>query len=171
MGSTPKRRERLSRAASGFLLSEAAELLQVSPATVRRHIKGGKLAASQVMGKFGPEYRIAANVLKTFALDAMGILLDEEQMEGVKRLTHRDATPPPSESVEKLYERLLELTEQATRYRTLSELSESTLRAQEEDYKRQIAELLLEKKALEERIQNLEERKRWSLFRRRGSES
>lgn len=156
------------RATVGLRLSEAAELLEVSPSTLRRYVKAGKLKATQTKGKYGAEYRIHPAVLRVWALDTLGLEVSEEELEGVEALHHTQASPPPSLGYTELYERLLELTEQATRYKTLSELSESTLRAQEEDYKRQIAELSQEKKTLEERIQTLEARKGWSLFRRRG---
>jgi hypothetical protein len=155
------------RAPTGLRLSEAATLLELSPSTLRRYVKSGKLKASQAHGKYGAEYRIRPAVLKAFALETLHLDLRDEELEGVEALSHSRATPPPLAGYTELYERLIELTAEASRLKALSEVSESTLRAQEEDYKKQIGELLMEKKALEERIQNLEARKRWSLFRRR----
>lgn len=42
----------------GLTIAEAAKLLGVSPRTVRRFIKSGKIRAELVPGSFGKEYRI-----------------------------------------------------------------------------------------------------------------
>jgi len=152
----------------GLRLSEAAALLELSPSTLRRYVKAGKLKASLSSGKYGNEYRIRPAVLKAFALESLKRDLSDEEVEEVEALSHTQATPPPPVAYTELYERLIELTAEATRYKALSEVSESTLRSAEESYKTQIAELLMEKKQLEERIQTLEAPKRWSLFRRRA---
>jgi len=66
----------------------------------------------------------------------------------------------PGQRVDKstadLYERLLALTAETTRYKTLAEVSESTLREAEQHYKEQIAELQAEKAALEARLAEVE---------------
>jgi MerR family copper efflux transcriptional regulator len=41
-----------------YSISEAAETLNLSPKTIRRYIKAGKLTSVKVMTKFGEEYRI-----------------------------------------------------------------------------------------------------------------
>jgi MerR family copper efflux transcriptional regulator len=41
-----------------YSISEAAELLNLSPKTIRRYIKSGKLPSTKVPTKFGDEYRI-----------------------------------------------------------------------------------------------------------------
>jgi MerR family transcriptional regulator, copper efflux regulator len=41
-----------------YSISEAAELLKLSPKTIRRYIKAGKLPFIKVPTKFGDEYRI-----------------------------------------------------------------------------------------------------------------
>lgn len=41
-----------------YSISEAAELLKLSPKTIRRYIKAGKLPSIKVPTKFGDEYRI-----------------------------------------------------------------------------------------------------------------
>ena len=151
---------------AGLLLSEAAALIGVSPTTLRRYVKGGRLKASQVAGKYGAEYRIHPAVLRAFALEALGIVLTEEDVAGVKVNTHSQDSPPPSADLVELYERLLALTEEATRYKALTEVSENTRRESEAHYQAQIAELLHEKKALEERLQTLEARKGWRPWRR-----
>jgi MerR family transcriptional regulator, copper efflux regulator len=41
-----------------YSISETAELLKLSPKTIRRYIKAGKLPSTKVPTKFGDEYRI-----------------------------------------------------------------------------------------------------------------
>jgi MerR family transcriptional regulator, copper efflux regulator len=41
-----------------YTISEAAELLKLSPKTIRRYIKANKLPSVKVPSKFGDEYRI-----------------------------------------------------------------------------------------------------------------
>ena len=41
-----------------YSITEAAELLKLSPKTIRRYIKAGKLSSIKVPTKFGEEYRI-----------------------------------------------------------------------------------------------------------------
>jgi MerR family transcriptional regulator, copper efflux regulator len=41
-----------------YSISETAELLKLSPKTIRRYIKSGKLPSTKVPTKFGDEYRI-----------------------------------------------------------------------------------------------------------------
>jgi excisionase family DNA binding protein len=167
--SAPKTQRGPEKTPVGLRLSEAAALLELSPSTLRRYVKAGKLKASQSPGKYGSEYRIRPAILQAFALETLNLNFSLEDLEGVKALSHTQATPPPPVAYTELYERLIDLTAEATRYKALSEVSESTLRAQEEEYKAQIAELLMEKRVLEEKLQTLEERKRWSLFRRRST--
>ncbi len=44
--------------ATSYSISEAAEVLKLSPKTIRRYIKSGKLPSTKVPTKFGDEYRI-----------------------------------------------------------------------------------------------------------------
>jgi MerR family transcriptional regulator, copper efflux regulator len=44
--------------ATSYSISEAAEALNLSPKTIRRYIKAGKLPSTKVPTKFGDEYRI-----------------------------------------------------------------------------------------------------------------
>jgi MerR family transcriptional regulator, copper efflux regulator len=44
--------------AASYSISEAAEALNLSPKTIRRYIKSGKLPSTKVPTKFGDEYRI-----------------------------------------------------------------------------------------------------------------
>ena len=46
--------------APAYSISEAAEILNLSPKTIRRYIKSGKLPSTKVPTKFGDEYRITA---------------------------------------------------------------------------------------------------------------
>jgi MerR family transcriptional regulator, copper efflux regulator len=41
-----------------YSITEAADLLKLSPKTIRRYIKAGKLPSTKVPTKFGDEYRI-----------------------------------------------------------------------------------------------------------------
>lgn len=41
-----------------YSITETAELLKLSPKTIRRYIKAGKLPSTKVPTKFGDEYRI-----------------------------------------------------------------------------------------------------------------
>jgi MerR family copper efflux transcriptional regulator len=43
---------------ASYSISETAELLKLSPKTIRRYIKSGKLPSTKVPTKFGDEYRI-----------------------------------------------------------------------------------------------------------------
>jgi excisionase family DNA binding protein len=45
-------------AAVSYSIAEAAEALNLSPKTIRRYIKAGKLPSVKVPSKFGEEYRI-----------------------------------------------------------------------------------------------------------------
>ncbi len=42
----------------GYTLRQAAEALHVSPVTIRRYIKAGKIKARLIQSKFGPTYII-----------------------------------------------------------------------------------------------------------------
>jgi len=44
--------------AVSYSITEAAEVLNLSPKTIRRYIKAGKLPSTKVPTKFGEEYRI-----------------------------------------------------------------------------------------------------------------
>jgi excisionase family DNA binding protein len=60
----------------GYTIAQAAKTLGVSPKTIRRHIKDGKIPHVLVQGKFGEEYRILdLPSIKAETLD----VLDEER--------------------------------------------------------------------------------------------
>lgn len=150
-------------------IAEAAALVNLSRTTLRRYIKAGQLKASPATGKYGKEYRIHPSVLKVFALETLNLTLRVEDLEGVEEVGYTQAVQPPPPEYTALYERLLEATAEATRYKTLTELSESTLRQQENEYREQIARLEFEKRdaerekqALEERLAALEGRGLWA---------
>jgi MerR family transcriptional regulator, copper efflux regulator len=57
----------------GVTIAQAAKTLGVSPKTIRRHIKDGKIPHVLVQGKFGEEYRILdLPSIKVETLDAPG---------------------------------------------------------------------------------------------------
>jgi MerR family copper efflux transcriptional regulator len=57
----------------GVTIAQAAKTLGVSPKTIRRHIKDGKIPHVLVQGKFGEEYRILdLPSIKVETLDASG---------------------------------------------------------------------------------------------------
>jgi len=49
---------RMDAPEQGYTIAQAAKTLGVSPKTIRRHIKDGKIPHMLVQGKFGEEYRI-----------------------------------------------------------------------------------------------------------------
>ena len=49
---------RMDAPEQGYTIAQAAKTLGVSPKTIRRHIKDGKIPHVLVQGKFGEEYRI-----------------------------------------------------------------------------------------------------------------
>jgi MerR family copper efflux transcriptional regulator len=58
----------------GFTITQAAKLLGVSPKTIRRHIKDGRIPHVTVQGKYGEEYRIfdLPPVIKEDPMDVAG---------------------------------------------------------------------------------------------------
>ena len=48
-----------------YTIKKAAEVTGISATTIRRYIKSGKISASLQKGRYGPEYRIAKDDLKT----------------------------------------------------------------------------------------------------------
>jgi excisionase family DNA binding protein len=165
----------------GLRLTEAAALVGVSASTLRRHVKAGRLKASQTAGTYGQEYRVLPAVLRAFALEAFGVEVSEEALEVVKA----SKRPPNASALDtldvdrmKLVDLLLaakdeasEYRAQAERYKAICEQSEDTKRKiqeaaaleAEKRYQAQVAELLQEKTALQERLAELEKP---GLFRR-----
>jgi len=108
--------------AADLTLREAAAALGLSVGTVRQHVKGGRLAAVQTVGKHGPEYRLRPAVVAAFGADRLGLELDPDSL-------GKPAPPVTAgEDVRELYERLLQATEEATRYKALSTASETHYR-------------------------------------------
>ena len=165
----------------GLRLSEAAALVGVSASTLRRHVKAGRLKASQTMGTYGLEYRVLPAVLRAFALEAFGVEVSEEALKEVqasKTLPNASALDTLDVDRMKLIDLLLaakdeasEYRAQAERYKVICEQSEDTKRSIQEEaareaekrYQAQVAELLQEKTALQERLTELEKhrRRRW----------
>ena len=67
--------------AADLTLRETAAALGLSVGTVRAHVKAGRLAASQAVGKYGPEYRLRPAVVTAFAADRYGLELDAADLE------------------------------------------------------------------------------------------
>ena len=67
--------------AADLTLRETAAALGLSVGTVRAHVKAGRLAASQAVGKYGPEYRLCPAVVAAFAADRYGLELDAADLE------------------------------------------------------------------------------------------
>ena len=123
----------------------AARLLGVSPQAVRTHLRAGSLKASKRQGTFGETWYFRPAVLRAFAVEHYG---RETPEEGLAPSTPAP-TPQPlqGEDVRELYERIVALTEEATRYKTIAETSESTKAAAERDYQAMLAELAQERDA------------------------
>ncbi|HEY5472928.1 MAG TPA: helix-turn-helix domain-containing protein [Candidatus Limnocylindrales bacterium] len=100
--------------AADLTLRETAAALGLSVGTVRQHVKAGRLAASQAVGKYGPEYRLRPAVVAAFGADRYGLELDAAD------LSKGPAGAGMGEDTRELYERLLRATEEATRYKALN---------------------------------------------------
>ena len=125
-------------------LREAAAAVGLSVGTIRAHIRAGRLAAPQVIGKWGPEYRIPPAVLADFARERLGQTLEPATL---RRARQGVGAEPMAADVRELYERLLSVTEEATRYKALAEVSESAREAADRDYQAMLAELRYERDA------------------------
>lgn len=163
-------------AREGLRLSEAALLVGVSASTLRRHVKAGRLKASQTLGTYGQEYRVLPAVLRAFALEAFGVEVSGEALEAVKAsktLPNASALDTLDADRMKLLDLLLaakdeasEYRAQAERYKAICEQSEDTKRQVREEaaretetlYQVQLNELQAEKATLEQRLVELEKR-------------
>ncbi|OPZ62362.1 MAG: hypothetical protein BWY86_00426 [Candidatus Aminicenantes bacterium ADurb.Bin508] len=121
-------------------LRTAARFLRTTPEAVRKRIQRGKLEAYKEDGRWLVLVDTADRP-DGQSSPVQGHVLDVSR----------------SSSTVDLYERLLQVTEEATRYRVLSEVTESSRQQAEEDYRRQIAELMAEKRQLEEQVHSAEE--------------
>jgi len=128
----------------GLTLREAAAALGLSMGTVRGHIRAGRLAAVQSVGKYGPEWRIRPAVLAAFAAERLGLTLDAAAL---RRPQQGQGGQPLGADTRELYERLLAVTEEATRYRALAAASEEARTAAEREAQTRIAELRSERDA------------------------
>jgi len=108
-------------------LQTAARYLNLTPDALRKRIQRGKVDAYKEGGQW---------------------FVRVDNTDRPKRKTAGQRTDSPTAE---LYERLLAVTEEATRYKTLAEVSESTRRESEEHYKAQIAELQAHIDELEQR--------------------
>jgi MerR family transcriptional regulator, copper efflux regulator len=66
--------------ATDYSISETAELLKLSPKTIRRYIKAGKLPSIKVPTKFGDEYRIT-EIPETLKAEAAAQAENEAKVE------------------------------------------------------------------------------------------
>jgi hypothetical protein len=141
-------------ASADLSLRDAAKALGLSAGTVRAYVKAGKLQAATVTGKFGPEYRLRPAVVADYGRRYLGLDLDADAL---ARGTKGQAGAAVDEDVRQLYERLLTATAEATRYKALAELTESTKAEAERHYQAMIAELQHERDAAQEKADAAEE--------------
>ena len=134
----------------GLTLREAAAARGLSMGTVRGHIRAGRLAAVQSVGKFGPEWRIRPAVLAAFAADRLGLTLDAAAL---RRPQQGQGGQALGGDTRELYERLLTATEEATRYRALAAASEDARAAAEREHAATVAELRHERDAAREKAE------------------
>jgi len=74
----------------GYTIAQAAKTLGVSPKTIRRHIKDGKIPHVLVQGKFGEEYRILD--LPSIKVETLDVL-DEERAKPEVEPSAKGASP------------------------------------------------------------------------------
>lgn len=134
-------------ASADLTLREAAKVLGLSMSTVRAYVKSGKLQAATVAGKWGPEYRLRPTVVAAYGAEHLGLELDADAL---TRVAKGQAGEALAEDVRELYERLLTVTADATRYKALAEQTESTKAEAERQYQAMIAELQHERDAARE---------------------
>ena len=118
---------------TGLELPTAARVLRISPDALRKRIERGKVQAYKEDGRWL-------------------VVLDNSDIQ-----TRQARTERTDKSSAELYERIITLTAESTRYKTLAEVSESTLRETEEHYKATIAELQHERTILEQRVAELQQ--------------
>ena len=137
----------------------AAKVLGVSQQAVRSHLRAGTLKASKAQGKYGPTWTFHPAVLAAFALEHYGRVVAESAL---APQTPAQVPPPPAdalpEDVRDLYERIVALTAEATRFKAIAEVSESA----EADYKAQLAALTQERDAAQAELDRLRARGFWS---------
>ena len=111
---------------AGLTLRGVAAALGLSVGAVRGHVRADRLAALQVQGKRGPEYRVCPAVVSTFAAERSALT-------GAARHDELQAMPggdahgaaqslagaPTSEELRELHERLKEVTDEVARCRAL----------------------------------------------------
>lgn len=124
-------------------LRESAAALGLSVGTVRAHIRAGRLHATQVVAKHGPEYRLRPAVVAAFGAERLGLELDADSL-------GKPAPPVGAvgEDVRELYERLLQATETATRFKALNAASD-------EHYRDEVARLQAERDEAQARAADL----------------
>ena len=141
-------------ASADLTLRDAAKVLGLSMGTVRAYVKSGRLQAATVAGKWGPEYRLRPTVVAAYGAEHLGLELDADAL---ARGAKGQAGEALAEDVRELYERLLTVTADATRYKALAEQTESTKAEAERQYQAMIAELQHERDAAQEKADAAEE--------------
>jgi MerR family transcriptional regulator, copper efflux regulator len=94
-----------------YSISEAAELLKLSPKTIRRYIKAGKLPSTKIPTKFGDEYRIT-EIPESLKQEALNNL---ESQQNTDIVPHEDTEDKGSESkldIQVLYQENMRLAAQ-----------------------------------------------------------
>ena len=106
-------------------LTEAARALGVSKQTIRNHLQAGHLKGTKRAGTYGTEWRFRPAVLAAFAAEHYG-----RELAPPAPVLAPTLGPKPlatlSADVRELYERLVAATAEASRYKALCEVTEST---------------------------------------------
>jgi hypothetical protein len=114
-------------------LRTAARFLRTTPDALRKRIQRGTIQGYKEGGRWL-------------------VVVDTADRPSRPDTTDRPDTSGQGDLPDRWVERLLAVTEEATRYRVLCETSESTLRETQAQYLEQIAELQQERAALEARL-------------------
>ena len=143
----------------------AGRALGITPQAVRNHLRSGKLKGKKVPGKFGPEWHFRPAVLQAFAAEHYGREVDATPATPGK--PSPAVTPENPGDMRELYERLLAVTADLSRYKALAEHNGSELGRAEEQYRGMIAELQHERDAEHARAEELAARLAAPWWRRR----
>jgi len=136
-------------------LADAAKLLRVNRQTVRNLLHAGQIKGVKTDGKFGPQWMFDLNEIKRIARQRYKRTITPEEITAVLEPPEPEPTAEIPDSVRQLYERLLTLTEETTRYKALAEISESTRAEQEKHYQDELARLRYEAQAAQEKAAEL----------------
>jgi hypothetical protein len=106
---------------AGLTLRGVAAALGLSVSAVRGHVRVDRLAASQVQGKRGPEYRVCPAVVTAFAAERseLGPAARGNGSQEIAGASAPSAAPSPSDDVRELQERLKAVTDEVARCKAL----------------------------------------------------